>query len=156
MSKTINAGQKPPSFSLCDSYGKVRTLEEFSGKNVVVFFYPKDATPGCTKEACGFRDLFNEFEQADTVIIGISADSQQSHQKFISKHQLPFILLSDPDRQVMSAYGAYGKKMMYGKLIDGVIRSTVLIGKNAEIIKHWKRVPNVFTHPEKVLQAIPS
>ena len=152
----INEGQKPPPFSLFDTYGKIRSLDEFAGQNVVIFFYPKDSTPGCTKEACGFRDLFSEFHKTNTVIIGISADSEQSHQKFISMNNLPFILLSDPDRKVMTSYGAYGKKMMYGKLIDGVIRSTVLIGKNGEVIKHWKRVPNVVNHPKKVLETIDS
>ena len=122
----IEEGKAAPAFSLKDADGKTVALKDFKGKNVVVYFYPKDDTPGCTKEACGFRDLWKEIQKTGTVVLGVSADSGASHQKFIAKYKLPFTLLSDPDRSVMTAYDAYGEKMLYGKKTVGVIRSTVL------------------------------
>src|SRR5262245_23224240 len=150
----IEEGKAAPAFSLKDADGKTVALKDFKGKNVVVYFYPKDDTPGCTKEACGFRDLWKDIQKTGTVVLGISADSGASHQKFIAKYKLPFTLLSDPDRTVMKAYGAYGEKMLYGKKTVGVIRSTVLIGPDGKVRKHWQRVPKAETHPEKVLEAL--
>jgi thioredoxin-dependent peroxiredoxin len=121
---------------------------------VVVYFYPKDDTPGCTKEACGFRDLWKDIQKTDTAVLGVSPDDGASHQKFASKYKLPFTLLSDPDRKVMEKYGAWGEKNMYGKKTMGVIRSTVLIGPDGKVKKHWKRVSKAETHPAKVLEAI--
>jgi peroxiredoxin Q/BCP len=151
---TIEEGKTPPAFSLKDANGKTVALSDFKGKNVVVYFYPKDDTPGCTKEACGFRDLWQDIRKTGTVVLGISADAGPSHQKFISKYNLPFPLLSDPDRAVMTKYGAWGEKMMYGKKTTGVIRSTVLIGPDGKVRKHWKRVAKAEDHPAKVLEVL--
>lgn len=146
--------KKAPAFSLQGSDGKTHTLADYAGKKVVVYFYPKDDTPGCTKEACGFRDLHQDIQKKGAVILGISRDDKASHKQFIDKYTLPFVLLSDPDLRVMKAYGAYGKKMMYGKEVEGVIRSTVLIGPDGTVIKHWRKVPKAETHPEHVVAAL--
>jgi len=150
----IVEGRKAPSFTLEDGAGHRVSLEDFKGKNVVVYFYPKDDTPGCTKEACGFRDLWKELQRAGVVILGVSADGAESHTKFTTKYKLPFPLLSDPDRKLMQAWGAYGDKMMYGKKTKGVIRSTVWIGPDGVVRKHWARVPDAAKHPAAVLDAI--
>jgi peroxiredoxin Q/BCP len=150
----IAEGRKAPDFTLESAEGKQVSLSDFEGRDVVVYFYPKDDTPGCTKEACGFRDLWKDLQKAGVVVLGVSGDAPASHQKFAAKYKLPFTLLSDPDRKVMSKWGAYGEKMNYGKKIMGVIRSTVWIGPDGVVRKHWKRVPDAATHPEKVLAAI--
>lgn len=150
----IEEGKAAPAFTLQDSDGNKVALKDLKGKNVVVYFYPKDDTPGCTKEACGFRDLWGEIEKTGTVVLGVSPDDGASHRKFVDKYQLPFTLLSDPDKKVMEKYGAWGEKNMYGKKTMGVIRSTVLIGPDGKVKKHWKRVAKAETHPEKVLEAI--
>ena len=147
-------GKKAPSFTLDDAAGKPVSLADFKGKDVVVYFYPQDDTPGCTKEACGFRDLWKELQRAGVVVLGVSADSGASHAKFATKYKLPFTLLSDPDRKVMEAWGAYGEKMMYGKKTTGVIRSTVWIGPDGVVRKHWKRVSDAAQHPEQVWNAV--
>ncbi len=112
MSSKIVEGRKAPDFTLEDANGERVSLADFKGKNVVVYFYPKDDTPGCTKEACGFRDHWKELQKAGVVVLGISADGAASHEKFAAKYKLPFPLLSDPDRKVMTAWGAYGDKIM--------------------------------------------
>ena len=150
----IQEGKAAPAFTLPDQNGKQVSLKDFAGKNVVVYFYPKDDTPGCTKEACGFRDGWKELQKLGAVVLGVSADDAASHQKFISKYKLPFTLLSDADRKVMEKYGAWGEKMMYGKKTVGVIRSTVWIGPDGKVKKHWARVPKAEAHPEKVLEAL--
>jgi len=150
----IAEGKKAPRFTLEDGAGRRVSLEDFKGKNVVVYFYPKDDTPGCTKEACGFRDFWKELQRAGVVVLGVSADDAASHEKFANKYKLPFPLLSDPDRKVMQAWGAYGDKMMYGKKTKGVIRSTVWIGPDGVVRKHWARVPDAAKHPAAVLEAI--
>jgi len=150
----IQEGQPAPAFSLEDASGKRVSLADFAGQNVVVYFYPKDDTPGCTKEACGFRDGWREIQRADAVVLGVSADGAESHRKFAAKYKLPFPLLSDPNRKVMQKYGAYGPKMMYGKKTVGVIRSTVWIGPDGKVKKHWARVPSAEQHPAKVLEAL--
>jgi peroxiredoxin Q/BCP len=152
----IIEGKAAPAFTLKDQNGSKVALKDFKGKNVVVYFYPKDDTPGCTKEACGFRDYWNEIKQSGTVILGVSPDEAESHQKFIRKYDLPFTLLSDPKRSMMEKYEAYGEKNMYGKITLGVIRSTVLIGQDGKVIKHWKRVAKAADHPEKVLEVLQS
>jgi peroxiredoxin Q/BCP len=152
----IVEGKAAPAFTLKDQDGNKVALKDFKGKNVVVYFYPKDDTPGCTKEACGFRDYWDEINKSGTVILGVSPDEGESHQKFINKYDLPFTLLSDPKRSMMEKYEAYGEKNMYGKITMGVIRSTVLIGKDGKVIKHWKRVAKAADHPEKVLQVLQS
>ena len=154
MATKIAEGAKAPAFTLPDADGKRVSLADFKGKNVVVYFYPKDDTPGCTKEACGFRDHWKELQKAGVVVVGISADSGASHAKFASKYKLPFSLLSDPDRKVMTEWGAYGDKMMYGKKTKGVIRSTVWIGPDGTVRKHWARVPDAAKHPAQVLEQV--
>ncbi|MEO8603259.1 MAG: peroxiredoxin, partial [bacterium] len=121
----IEAGKAAPAFTLPDGQGNKVSLKDFAGKDVILYFYPKDDTPGCTKEACGFRDDWKTLQKLGAVVLGVSADSAESHQKFTAKYKLPFPLLTDADRKVMEKYGAYGEKMMYGKKVTGVIRSTV-------------------------------
>jgi peroxiredoxin Q/BCP len=151
----IQEGKKAPAFTLPDQDGTPVSLAEFEGKRaVVLYFYPKDDTPGCTKEACGFRDDIRTFTKLGVAVLGVSADRGESHQKFIAKYKLPFPLLSDPDRKVMTRYGAFGEKMMYGKKTTGVIRSTVLIGKDGRVLRHWPRVANAEQHPAQVLAAV--
>ncbi len=150
----IQEGKSAPDFTLTDAHGKPVSLHDFAGKNLILYFYPKDDTPGCTKEACGFRDDWKELAKLGTVVVGVSADGGPSHQKFISKYKLPFPLLSDPDRKVMKAYGAYGEKMMYGKKTVGVIRSTVWIGPDGKVKRHWRKVASAEKHPEQVLAAL--
>ena len=150
----IVEGKAAPAFTLENQDGTKVALTDFFGSDVVVYFYPKDDTPGCTKEACSFRDMWKEIRKLGVVVLGVSPDGGESHKKFIKKYKLPFTLLSDPDRKVMTRYGAYGEKMMYGKTTVGVIRSTVWIDGYGKVAKHWKRVAKAESHPEKVLQAI--
>ena len=144
-------GQKAPAFSLEGSDGKKQSLEEHKGKTVILYFYPRDDTPGCTKEACGFRDLGAALKKTDAVVLGVSKDSIESHQKFAGKYKLPFTLLSDPKAEVMKKYSAFGKKMMYGKEVQGSIRSTGVIGPKGDVIKHWPTVKKAEAHPQEVL-----
>ena len=150
----IEPGKTAPAFTLTDQQGRRVSLSDFRGKDVIVYFYPKDDTPGCTKEACGFRDAWHDLRALGVVVLGISPDSQASHERFTRKYELPFILLSDPDRKVMSKYGAYGEKTMYGKKTTGVIRSTVWIGPDGKVKKHWPRVAKAADHPAKVLESL--
>ena len=150
----IQEGKTAPAFTLTDAEGKKVSLKDFSGKDVLLYFYPKDDTPGCTKEACGFRDAWKELQKRGVVVLGVSPDSPESHQRFRAKYRLPFALLSDPDRKVMQRYGAFGEKMMYGKKVEGVIRSSVCIGPDGRVKKHWPRVAKAEAHPEQVLVAL--
>lgn len=151
---TIETGKAAPAFTLKDQNGNKVSLKDFRGKRVVIYFYPKDDTPGCTKEACGFRDLQAETEKLNAVVIGISPDNGESHRKFIEKFKLPFTLLSDPDKKVMEKYGAWGEKVMYGRKSVGTIRSTVLLDEGGKVIKHWRKVSKAETHPQKVLEEL--
>ena len=150
----VTEGKKAPPFALLDADGKKVTLADFAGRNVILSFYPRDDTPGCTKEACGFRDLWKEIGKKNAVVLGVSPDRESAHQKFRTKYKLPFPLLSDPDHGVMETYGAYGEKVLYGKKTRGVIRSTVWIGPDGVVRKHWKRVPKAEEHPARVLEAL--
>jgi peroxiredoxin Q/BCP len=152
----IQEGRAAPAFTLTDAEGRRVSLEDFAGRHVVLYFYPKDDTPGCTKEACGFRDLGGALGKLGAVVLGVSADGAESHRKFAAKYRLPFTLLSDPERKVMAAYGAYGDKVLYGKKTKGVIRSTVWIGPDGRVRKHWKRVAKAEQHPADVLAALRS
>jgi thioredoxin-dependent peroxiredoxin len=154
MATKIVEGRKAPDFSLEDAGGKRVSPADFKGKDVIVYFYPKDDTPGCTKEACGFRNYWKELQKAGVVVLGVSADGAASHTKFAAKYRLPFPLLSDPDRKVTTAWGAYGDKMMYGKKTKGVIRSTVWIGPDGVVRKHWARVADAAKHPAQVLEQL--
>ncbi len=136
----IEPGQKAPNFCLPDTYGKEVCLNDFQGKWVVLYFYPKDNTSGCTKEAIDFTELKDQFEKLGAVIIGISKDSTASHQKFVDKHNLKITLLSDPDKQVLKQYGAWGIKKQYGKETEGTIRSTFLISPQGDVVYVWKNV----------------
>ncbi len=151
----IEEGKAAPTFTLKDQDGNKVSLADFKGKQaVVIYFYPKDDTPGCTKEACGFRDFNKELVKLGVAVLGVSADDEASHQKFIKKFKLNFPLLCDTDRKVMTAYGAYGEKMLYGKKTVGVIRSTVLVGKDGKVQRHWARVASAEKHPGQVVGVI--
>ncbi|MCC5843618.1 MAG: thioredoxin-dependent thiol peroxidase [Verrucomicrobia bacterium] len=151
---SISEGKQAPDFSLPDASGVAHRLSDFRGKYVVVYFYPKDDTPGCTKEACGFRDLHEDFAGQNAVVLGISPDGSGDHEAFIEKYGLPFTLLCDEDKSVMKTYGAWGEKNMYGKISMGVIRSTVLVNPEGVVVKHWKKVAGADKHPAKVLEAL--
>lgn len=150
----IEEGKPAPLFTLQDAAGKAVSLKNFRGQHVIVYFYPKDDTPGCTKEACGFRDSWDEIQRRNAVVLGISPDGGASHEKFTTKYSLPFTLLSDPDKSVMQQYGAFGEKVMYGKKTMGVIRSTVWVGPDGKVKRHWKRVAKAAEHPAEVLRAL--
>lgn len=145
-------GTKAPDFLLDGSDGKRHSLDEYTGKTVVIYFYPKDNTPGCTKEACGFRDSYRELLDRGIVLLGVSKDSIASHNRFIDNQGLPFVLLSDPDAGMMQAYGAFGEKVLYGKRSLGTIRSTVVIGPDGIVRKHWAKVAKAEQHPAQVLE----
>ncbi|MDY0270099.1 peroxiredoxin [Trichloromonas sp.] len=144
-------GQPAPDFSLAGSDGNFHSLRDYAGHTLVVYFYPKDNTSGCTKEACAFRDLHKELRAMDVVLLGVSKDGMASHDQFIARFGLPFVLLSDPDTHMMRAYGAFGEKKMYGKVSQGTIRSTVIIGPDGTIVKHWPKVKSAEAHPAEVL-----
>ncbi len=144
-------GNKAPEFSLEGSDGKQHTLKQYAGKTVVIYFYPKDNTPGCTKEACGFRDNYKTLTDAGVVVLGVSRDSIAAHSKFITNYALPFVLLSDPDFAMMQSYEAYGEKVMCGKKSFGTIRSTVIIGPEGIVKKQWAKVAKAEQHPDEVL-----
>lgn len=144
-------GKKAPDFLLEGSDGKQHTLKQYAGKTVVVYFYPKDSTPGCTKEACGFRDNYKELTDSGVVVLGVSKDSIASHGKFIANQALPFVLLSDPDCSMMQAYEAFGEKVMCGKVSVGTIRSTVIVGPDGVVKKQWAKVAKAELHPDQVL-----
>jgi peroxiredoxin Q/BCP len=150
----LQPGDPAPDFSLSDQTGRTVSLADQACRHVVLYFYPKDDTPGCTKEACGFRDAWDELQELGVVVLGVSPDSSASHGRFAEKYRLPFPLLADPEKQVLSAYGAYGEKTMYGKKVTGVIRSTVWIGPDGKIRRRWARVADAGAHPEQVLSAL--
>jgi peroxiredoxin Q/BCP len=147
------AGSLAPEFSLLDQNGKAISLSDFRGKSVVLYFYPKDDTPGCTKEACNFRDNYQDYEQAGVVILGVSPDSVKSHTRFASKFQLPFTLLADEDHQVCELYGVWGKKKYMGREYDGVYRTTFLIDAEGRIKKVFENVKPE-EHSQEVLAAL--
>ncbi len=144
---------KAPDFSLVDEKGNKVSLAEYKGKPVVLYFYPKDDTPGCTTEACNFRDDYSKYEEAGAVILGISPDSEKSHAKFANKHSLPFTLLVDEDHKICDAYGVWGRKKFMGREYDGVFRTTFLIDKDGNIAKVFEGVKPA-THSGEVLQAL--
>ena len=135
MIEMLEAGTKAPIFTLSDKDGNTVSLSDFIGKKVVVYIYPKDNTPGCTRQACAFAGAFEEYKNIDTVVIGISKDSIQSHVKFAEKYSLPFILLSDPELEAIKAFGVWQEKKLYGKVSMGVVRSTFVIDENGYIEK---------------------
>jgi peroxiredoxin Q/BCP len=148
----ITEGTKAPDFTLSDADGRTWSLADFAGKKLVLYFYPKDDTPGCTKEACGFRDQYSVFAEKGMAVVGVSPDSAASHAKFRGKYSLPFVLLSDPEKKVLNAYGAFGEKTMYGKKVMGVIRSTFLIDETGKVVKVYPKV-SPEGHAEQILAA---
>lgn len=151
--KILDVGDKVPTHKLPSSTGKDLSLTDFKGKKVVLYFYPKDDTPGCTTEACDFRDALKTYEGMNVEIVGVSKDSQNSHEKFISKYKLPFVLLSDEDLKLMEEFGVWKEKTMYGRTALGVVRSTFLIDENGVIVKAWRNV-KATGHVGKVLEEL--
>lgn len=149
----LNIGDKAPNFTLPDKDGNNISLSDFLGKKVIVYFYPKDNTPGCTKQACGFSENIQEFENNNTVIIGISKDSQKSHQNFTQKYDLKINLLSDVERQAIEAYGVLQEKKLYGKVSMGIVRTTFVIDEQGNIEKIFDKV-KAAQNPEEVLDYI--
>lgn len=146
-------GKQAPTFKLPNQNGDMVSIADFKGKNVILYFYPKDMTPGCTTEACDFRDQYSNFSSLETVILGISPDPAARHQTFIEKHTLPFTLLADEEQEVASLYGVWTLKKNFGKEYMGIERSTFLINKEGIIVKEWKKV-RVKGHVEETLQAV--
>ncbi|MEO8702265.1 MAG: peroxiredoxin [Kofleriaceae bacterium] len=150
---SIQVGKKPPAFTLESSNGGKVKLSDFAGKPLVVYFYPRDNTSGCTVEAQEFRDALPALAKAGAAVVGISRDTIASHCKFRDKHALTFPLLTDPDTTMMEAWGAWGDKVLYGKKSKGIIRSTVLVGADGKVVKHWPKV-TVKGHVAAVLEAV--
>ncbi|MDQ0220821.1 thioredoxin-dependent thiol peroxidase [Peribacillus cavernae] len=148
---TTVIGEKAPDFTLTSTNGEKVALADFKGKHVVLYFYPKDMTPGCTTEACDFRDQHEKFEELDAVVIGVSPDPIESHAKFIDKHGLPFLLLADEDHEAAELYAVWKLKKNFGKEYMGIERSTFLINKEGVLVKEWRKV-KVEGHVEAALQ----
>lgn len=156
MTETMPAeGTKAPDFTAAASNGETISLKDLKGKNVVLYFYPKDDTPGCTVQACGFRDGFKEFEKYNAVILGVSPDSVVSHNKFINKFKLPFTLLADEDKKISQAYGVWVEKSMYGKKYMGVARTTFIIDGKGTIAKVFEKVKPE-QHTQEVIEVLKS
>lgn len=149
----IKIGNKAPNFSLPANGEQTASLKSLTGKNVIVYFYPKDDTPGCTKEACGFRDAMPDFKKANTVVIGVSKDTIAKHEKFISKYDLNFSLASDEDNSMCDDYGVWKEKNMYGRKYMGIERSTFLIDGKGVLRAEWRKV-KVLGHVDEVLAAV--
>ena len=148
----LKEGDKAPDFTTKDQSGNPVKLSDYKGKKVVLYFYPKDDTPGCTKEACSFRDADDVYNSKGIKVFGVSTDDEKSHQKFISKFQLPFDLLADTEKDIVEKYGVWGEKSMYGKKYMGTMRKTFLIGEDGKIAKIFDKV-NVAEHADEVLEA---
>ncbi len=147
------AGEPAPGFQLYDQDGNSVTLSQHAGKNVVLYFYPKDDTPGCTTEACDFRDQHSALSAAGAVVLGVSADSRERHRKFATKYSLPFPLLADTEHQALEAYGVWGEKSLYGRTFQGITRTTFLIGPDGRVRQVWPKV-KVGGHVAEVLAAL--
>ncbi len=147
----LSKGDKAPTFSAKDQNGEEIKLEDYAGKKVVLYFYPKDMTPGCTNQACNLRDNFDTLKKEGIVVLGVSPDDEKRHQKFIDKHELPFTLIADPDKEVINAYGIWGPKKFMGKEYDGVHRTTFLINEQGEIHDIIKK-PKTKAHAEEILE----
>ena len=149
----LEIGTTAPEFSLPDQNGEIRKLSDYRGQKVVLYFYPKDMTSGCTKQACLFGELYPQFREKGAVVLGVSKDSVQSHKKFEEKYGLPFTLLSDPELEVIKAYDVWKEKKMYGKTTMGVVRSTYLIDENGVIVKAFDKV-KAAENPNQMLESI--
>lgn len=149
----IQAGIEAPDFTLPDENGELQTLSDYRGEPVVLYFYPKDDTPGCTKEACGFRDDYSAYEEAGVTILGVSPDSPEKHTKFKAKYNLPFTLLADEDHQVADLYGVWGPKKFMGRSYEGIHRTTFLIDAQGQILRVFENVkPDI--HSAEILEAL--
>ena len=146
----LEVGTKAPDFTLPDQNGNVHSLSDYRGKKVILYFYPKDNTPGCTKQACGFAERYPQFTEKGAVVLGISKDSVASHKEFEEKYGLPFTILSDPELKVIQAYDVWKEKMNYGKVSMGVVRSTYLIDEEGKIVKSFDKV-KAADNPEQML-----
>lgn len=149
----LEIGTKAPDFTLPDQNGEMRSLADYRGQKVILYFYPKDMTAGCTKQACGFGELYPQFREKNAVVIGISKDSAASHKKFEEKYGLPFTLLADPEKEVIQAYDVWKEKKNYGKVYMGVVRTTYLIDENGIIIKAMDKV-KAAENPRQMLGAL--
>jgi len=149
----LDVGSEAPGFELEDQDGTLHRLSDYRGRWVVLYFYPKDDTPGCTKEACGFRDHLDALGDLNAVVLGVSADDRVSHARFAQKNGLTFPLLVDPDKRVLEAYDAYGDKNLYGKIVKGVKRVTYLVGPDGNVARVWSKV-KAAEHAEEVRQAL--
>lgn len=149
----LKIGDEAPGFSLNDQNGEMHNLSDYRGRKVVLYFYPKDDTPGCTKEACNFRDNIARFATADTEVIGVSVDSEKSHAKFAGKYELPFTLLADTEKKVVEEYGVWGVKSFMGRKYLGTIRTTFLIDEDGKIIKIYEKV-KPSEHAEEILELL--
>ncbi|MFU8792705.1 MAG: thioredoxin-dependent thiol peroxidase [Acholeplasmataceae bacterium] len=149
----LEIGQKIKDFVLLDAYGQKHQLSSYKGKKIVIYFYPKDDTPGCTTQACAFRDAYDEFKSRDVVVIGISKDDEKSHQKFIKKYDLPFVLLSDPKAEVATYFDAYGEKKMYGKTYMGIFRKTFVLDESLNLI-HIFEAASPSTNAQEIIEIL--
>jgi peroxiredoxin Q/BCP len=149
----LSIGDPAPDFTLSDADGNPVSLSDFKGQKIVLYFYPKDDTPGCTKEACGFRDAQDDYMEANAVVIGVSPDSEKSHQRFRDKYDLPFLLLADPERQAIEGYEVWKEKNMYGKKYMGVERSTFIIDEDGILLEILRKV-KVDGHVQSVLASL--
>jgi thioredoxin-dependent peroxiredoxin len=149
----LKEGDRAPELRLPDNTGKIISLDDFKGKKKIVYFYPKDDTPGCTKEACGFRDSYDMFLEKGAVVLGISPDSPESHEKFMQKFNLPFILLSDAGKTAIEGFGAWGEKKNFGKTYMGVVRSTFVLDENDVVIKAYPKVKPE-EHAQEILEIL--
>ena len=149
----LEAGTMAPEFNLPDQNGTIHTLKEYRGKKVILYFYPKDNTAGCTKQACGFAERYPQFLEKGAVILGVSKDSVKSHKNFETKYTLPFTLLSDPELEVIKAYDVWKEKKNYGKVSMGVVRTTYLIDENGIIVKAMDKV-KAADNPQQMLEAL--
>ena len=149
----LEIGTKAPAFELPDQNGHIHTLEEYKGKKVILYFYPKDNTAGCTKQACGFAQLYPQFTEKGAVVLGVSKDTVGSHKKFAEKYGLPFTILSDTEKEVIQAYDVWKEKTMYGKKVFGVVRTTYLIDEEGTIIKAFGKV-KAAENPEQMLETL--
>jgi thioredoxin-dependent peroxiredoxin len=150
---SVEPGRKAPTFSLEDQDGKTHSLKDYAGRPVVLYFYPKDDTPGCTREACEFRDALPRFKKGKVVVLGVSILDTASKARFARKHKLNFPLLADPDHEVAEKYGAWRKKSMYGKSFMGLARTTFLIGPDGAVVRRWDNV-KADGHADRVLEAV--
>lgn len=149
----INEGEKAPNFSAKDQNGETITLDQFKGKKLVLYFYPKDDTPGCTAEVCNLRDNYDALLEKGIQVVGVSADSESKHQKFIDKYSLPFPLIADTEKEVINAFGVWGEKKFMGKVYDGIHRITYVIDEDGTVIKRFDKV-RTKEHTEEILEAL--